>query len=54
MEYYLTYLAGAVMPGWFAPLMWIYLGICVVALLYSLGERNVILYNVRLYDYSQK
>ena len=24
------------MPVWFAPLMWIYLGLCVVALLYSL------------------
>ena len=35
--------AGATeMPIWFAPLMWIYLGICVVALLYALwlGEKE--------------
>lgn len=40
---YTPYVAGAEMPGWFAPLTWIYLGICVVALLYGswLGEKEV-------------
>jgi hypothetical protein len=31
-----AYIAGSDMPGWFAPLMWIYLGLCVSTLLASL------------------
>jgi hypothetical protein len=38
-----AFIKGAGMPGWFAPLMWTYLGICTVALLYGswLGEKSV-------------
>lgn len=32
---YSGYARGADMPGWFGPLMWAYLGICILALLYS-------------------
>jgi hypothetical protein len=32
---YVGYARGADMPGWFAPFMWSYLGICLLALLYS-------------------
>lgn len=40
---YSGYIRGSEMPAWFAPLMWTYLGICVVALLYGLwvGEKEV-------------
>jgi hypothetical protein len=31
---------GAEMPVWFAPLMWIYLGLCIAALLFSLFARE--------------
>lgn len=39
---YDPYIKGAEMPGFFAPLIWAYLGICVVALLYGswLGEKE--------------
>jgi len=32
---YIPYVEGAEMPGYFTPLMWLYLGICVIALLYG-------------------
>jgi len=28
--------ADEVMPGWFTPFMWVYLGLCIIALLFSL------------------
>lgn len=33
---YPQWIVGAEMPGWFFPLMWVYMGVCVLALLMSL------------------
>jgi hypothetical protein len=33
-------LKGAAMPGWFAPFMWAYLGLCMIALLVGLWVRE--------------
>lgn len=40
---YESFIEGAEMPVWFAPLMWTYLGACVAALLYGswIGEKEV-------------
>jgi hypothetical protein len=35
LGYFATYMTGADMPVWFAPMMWIYLGLCVAMLLAS-------------------
>ncbi len=42
-QHYASYLTGADMSVWFAPLMWIYLGLCIAALLFSLfvSEKRV-------------
>ena len=50
---YEYWLAGAedIMPGWFTPFMWVYLGLCMIALLFSLfasGEKRVGLGKLRL------
>ena len=37
---YSGYARGADMPVWFAPLMWVYLAICIIALLYSMWFRQ--------------
>jgi len=40
MQAFSEYMKGAEMPGFFAPLMWIYLGLCILALLVALFIKN--------------
>jgi hypothetical protein len=37
-----SYIENANLPGWFGPVMWVYLGICILALLYGIfmKEKN--------------
>jgi hypothetical protein len=37
---FVIFLKGANMPGWFAPFMWVYLGLCMIALLVGLWEQG--------------
>ena len=37
---FVIFLKGADMPGWFAPFMWAYLGLCMIALLVGLWIHN--------------
>jgi hypothetical protein len=37
---FIAYIEGSDMPVWFAPFMWIYFGICIAALLYSLVAKE--------------
>jgi hypothetical protein len=48
VEYH-KYLAGSEMPAFFTPLMWIYLGLCIAALLFSLWakDRDVRLWRIK-------
>ncbi len=40
---YMHMIEGSEMPGWFAPAMWIYLGLCITALLFAafVKDRNM-------------
>jgi hypothetical protein len=42
------YAAGADMPGWFAYIMWAYLGLCVIALLYSMFVKEKVIRVLKL------
>ena len=46
---YAGYIRGAEMPVWFTPLMWVYFGIVVIALIFSLfaKESNVNIWKIR-------
>jgi hypothetical protein len=37
------YITGSDMPVWFAPFMWLYLGICIAALLYAAWIKNKVI-----------
>lgn len=37
---YMYYMPGAAMPGWFAPAMWFYLGLCILALIFSMFAKE--------------
>jgi hypothetical protein len=54
MGIYADYVAGSDMPGWFAPIMWIYLGLCVIALVAGLifNKREISLFGKKSFNLS--
>lgn len=48
-----SYIDGSAMPAWFGPLMWIYLGICLACLLFSIFSNRKFSFRKREFTLSE-